>query len=422
MKSSKISIGGKYTPTFFFMEIETEESLEDIELMSEESQATFTHEYIHFLQDLFTIYGLANIIHIVDLARERSLVIHSDLKNKTFTIPCNLIEGSIASINSKLFHLYKGTINIGRDNGDVFDIEIEMLKIEKVDEEKKKIILKLQDINFGDEYTFEFGSYCILESMAYIIEKELFPTIPEQEFFPYKIVEALSHHIFEQKIPSEALVAICEISLDSFHPGEKFVSFSKKMKEENIIPEKMEDVFKFSKSYKILFQNKEYTSEELFLELLDGSKKSLINYYTSDYFNPMKEWLLALFEKIEEHKTGRKFSFAKLIRLKESKTESIYKLFTELGMPLMSNSNHMYWSTANEQAISLNAIHEVFKVLSFGHTFCGMRDYCSTFSENTVDDLCSSAPWGKVKQDKLCPFAAIWKMWKLDEKEVIFSS
>ena len=46
---------GYYEPSYFFMKIETNDSL-DIDLLKH--QQTFTHEFIHFLQDIFLPYNI----------------------------------------------------------------------------------------------------------------------------------------------------------------------------------------------------------------------------------------------------------------------------------------------------------------------------------------------------------------------------
>ncbi|WMX13217.1 hypothetical protein [Aureispira sp. CCB-E] len=416
LDSKKTSIWGKYTPSFFMLHVGTKEPLDDLNKLSEEAQATFVHEFIHFLQDLFTTYGLINIIHTVDVVREISVEIFGN-KNDSFSIPCSIPPKSIAWTNSELFRLYSGSQDVERNSGAVFAIEINELEIPENDT-NIEIILKLQDLEFDDEYDIKFGSFCILEGMAYLIEKELFPSTPKPDFFPYKIVESVAEHIFKEKIVTEALIAICEVSLDLFNPSERFVDLCKKMMKSEIIPKTSDEVFEFAKQYRILFNRIEYNNQELYLELFEDSKKSIINYYTSDEFIPMKEWLDSLFEKVRVYREKNNFSFANLVKWKKHPMEKIISLFDDLGIPLMTNDENLYWSTAHEQAISLNAISEVYKVLLKGHTHCEMKEYCKNFTDIKTDEFCDNRPWERVTHDELCPFATIWKMWHLHEKEI----
>lgn len=54
---------GFYTPAFFKIYIETVNPIYPKQLLGKE-QATFIHEYSHFIQDFTTLYGLSNIMII----------------------------------------------------------------------------------------------------------------------------------------------------------------------------------------------------------------------------------------------------------------------------------------------------------------------------------------------------------------------
>ena len=61
--------GGSYSPSFFTIRIPNSENYEQLlvgDRMSEQAEAYFLHEYIHYLQDLTTIPGLSNISIVVD--------------------------------------------------------------------------------------------------------------------------------------------------------------------------------------------------------------------------------------------------------------------------------------------------------------------------------------------------------------------
>ena len=60
---------GLYMPTFLKMHIETKGSLENLGNINERDSSIFAHEYIHFLQDISTYYGLANLCIVVDYVK-----------------------------------------------------------------------------------------------------------------------------------------------------------------------------------------------------------------------------------------------------------------------------------------------------------------------------------------------------------------
>lgn len=56
---------GLYSSSFLKMYLNTDENLENIFALSDPTSAAFLHEYVHFLQDITTIYGLQNSVHVV---------------------------------------------------------------------------------------------------------------------------------------------------------------------------------------------------------------------------------------------------------------------------------------------------------------------------------------------------------------------
>lgn len=53
-KIDKYNSAGKYSPTFFKIQLCTEDNIEDLfeKGISERGEASLLHEYIHFLQDI----------------------------------------------------------------------------------------------------------------------------------------------------------------------------------------------------------------------------------------------------------------------------------------------------------------------------------------------------------------------------------
>ena len=66
MREELQSALGLYSPSFFKMYIGVTEKMDDIFKLSVPASAAFLHEYVHFLQDITTIYGQKNIISAVD--------------------------------------------------------------------------------------------------------------------------------------------------------------------------------------------------------------------------------------------------------------------------------------------------------------------------------------------------------------------
>lgn len=57
---------GTYAPSFFKLGVNTGKDLNHLDQLDIKSFSIFIHEYIHFLQDITTSFGLVNINIIVD--------------------------------------------------------------------------------------------------------------------------------------------------------------------------------------------------------------------------------------------------------------------------------------------------------------------------------------------------------------------
>lgn len=60
MKNLRSSLQGKYEPSFFYMKIDV---LSYNENMSDREISLFLHEYIHYLQNITTTYGLERLLY-----------------------------------------------------------------------------------------------------------------------------------------------------------------------------------------------------------------------------------------------------------------------------------------------------------------------------------------------------------------------
>lgn len=147
--------------------------------MDEKDFAIFTHEYIHFLQAITTIYGL-NQIHItVEYFRDANNVIYRQPNPGTFSVP---IEPDISRENNVYYNwrIFELT------QGDHIDYHPATLtKAPEIIEEQINSKCPVQSIHSvilhfkgssGQDEMYSFGAVCIMESMAYMLEKYLSPT------------------------------------------------------------------------------------------------------------------------------------------------------------------------------------------------------------------------------------------------------
>lgn len=163
---------GYYHPSFFRMHINTTEKIERIEYLNANDFSTLMHEYIHFIQDVTTIYGLGNIYNSVQYIKYATNEIY-ETKDE-FKVPIKLdirkLEGSMIDFGN---YLYKETFGKTKAyDGSLFKVEARNIPLTKHLNMKSLPVydLKINVEGYG-AYSYRFGAGCIMESMAYILEK-----------------------------------------------------------------------------------------------------------------------------------------------------------------------------------------------------------------------------------------------------------
>lgn len=227
-----------YYPNFLYMELGTTVNLRNLcrYPISDDIDAAFLHEYIHYLQDITTISGYSNIGVVCDRMR---YVVTS--KDKKLAIP-------IKYESIEKFFIKQNALNQSSHIGDA------RLKIRGVDipfPTHYNLYLKNIDIWVGRQHPIEgalslvvefvyngknleynIGEYAISESMAYLIEKYIYPNaLPSPPDFPYNVVEKIVNDKFPFLNQPEMLVALCDVSLMYQFPGRALYMLCNELKE-----------------------------------------------------------------------------------------------------------------------------------------------------------------------------------------------
>ncbi|HHO0458687.1 TPA: hypothetical protein ACRR9F_002345 [Morganella morganii] len=96
---------GFYIPAFFMMQVDTIKPIEGI--IGTVDERTFSHELIHFLQDITTTYGLINISRCIDFIKVQNSVLRNTNSSVKLPLQGSELSGSVM-INNDLFSLYVG--------------------------------------------------------------------------------------------------------------------------------------------------------------------------------------------------------------------------------------------------------------------------------------------------------------------------
>jgi len=404
---------GSYNPAFFHIALEAKEELIMSNLLN---CPVYLHEYIHFIQDITTIQGLTNI----DVFnQDMRVAIHNiyNHEDKAFEVPVKHI------INGEEVMPYFKFVN--QLNGDFGEIPIinniiytKLQKAPKLDKYPlvDELCIRVMDSN-NEIHDFSFGAFAIKESMAYIMEQNLSSNWKKSPDFPYNIALKLTEHIFPELAKEKLnILVLCDISLQSLNSGAVFYYILTKLKNENIVPQKPEDIYDIFYPSQIDESNK--TLEETIIEAFNCSKDKLLSYFNDKtYFKNIRNWIeytlsMALRLRLED-----RYFLLKLSKESISSNNTILEsLHFFLGTPVISNLLGNSISVINGKEIDLKyfiAMSQIRSLFEMGTCECSLYGICKKHGK-FVDENCLKSPWMRCEEkEKKCYYSTLWKHWGL---------
>ncbi|RZJ78649.1 MAG: hypothetical protein EOO20_27640, partial [Chryseobacterium sp.] len=289
---------GEYVPSYLLIILATKEPITNIEILDEESQRTFVHEYTHFLQNISTGFGLSHIWNTYD--RSRQLISHlQKSKEVSMTFP---LEGEVVDKELSFFKIGRAiegsyhvkeiqdssakVINVEFYKDKLYDAEYPEAKCEFI-----KLILKDKG---GNKENYLFGESAVSETMAWLMESKYFP---EKELYqyPYQACRHLGEY-FDSAITrnDEWLFALCDTCLLSHYPGRMFFLLLKEMKEQNWIPNDAKEIYKYGVDF--MYAQGWAVWEDL-TQSLKGAIITLNELYNHPFFHPTLTWFSETLKK-----------------------------------------------------------------------------------------------------------------------------
>lgn len=270
---------GSYLPAFLYIELDQSIDFQNFENHPDEIKGTFIHEYCHFVQDVSTTYGYSNFVSYMHY------FLYKIREDK------NTGDKEVLDYNRDFNIFYNGDTEIKED---IFLIsELEIVNDEDMEDayprsDTRKVVVKYNKKH--EEYKeFQFGSCCIAESMAYLVEKRLYNIRERKNEFPYNVCEEICKREYAAFAKNDIWVmALCELSLLELNAGPFFINALHLMKEKEFIPTTVRDIELFIDEYfKIGFRGYRNVIESILSEVYP---KCNID------FSPIRKWILTRYE------------------------------------------------------------------------------------------------------------------------------
>lgn len=419
VKTNKVL--GYYSPAFFYMELNTETTFDNL-LLNEKTELIFFHEYIHFLQDIFCLYGVNNIRHILILLKDKISYMQ---KNKQIIkkLPAKYSSALVSGINELFKYQYgeKNKNTIENLNKYGLNVTIKIINSESVYIDGNDMLVHYISFNEITE-KYQLGSIDIIEGMAFLLGKRMFKNIvQEAPAFPYRTIEILIEYYCPFSFPDNLyIIALCELSLCCDSPMEIFMETIKKFKEKLFVPKNMED---FIENVMIEEHLKQYNY--LHSVLVDDTLKEFEYIFDKDnYFSDILLWVKTLLLKAKEVK-GKNNYLPITNYFKDNDKNAFHKLISnEIGTPIIyleQNKQGYYFNVNNatKDLYIFRVLENFFNSLYVGYG-CFMEDYCREKSKiycenNFTDNNCKNIPSKRASElyENLCPYAVLWKYFGL---------
>ncbi|MDR3626198.1 MAG: hypothetical protein P4L45_05170 [Ignavibacteriaceae bacterium] len=414
---------GSYTPSAFFIELNTDADLLNWSNINYSMHSTLAHEYIHFLQDITSCYGLMNIIQFVDELKANIRTITKQ-KISRFQIPIQLLDYLFVENNRSMIKIYEGT---GRLWDSSRNEEAELNRITgfhiNSDQFVNKLRIEFLEVEYINEISgkgkFNMGAACIIESMTANLQEFLFSPVNSPQF-PYRTVELFLTKFFPNfPLGKEILIALCDVSLDSYNPGIQFISLLNLMKEQNFVPKDHNDIYGFCEPLRFPIENEDLDRYNFFNNRSNNALSQLKDQFNSEHDVLLINWcenLILSGQKIKSENWVKKLLDS---QNSDDKSSNFKNIIAITGLPLISNNQGNYYNSdtlgkIGNNASIIRAINEIHEVLE-GSTICTMYNFCELSTPDLVDCRCTTAPWKKISDNILCPFGQLWHKWELDD-------
>lgn len=421
MITTEFESNGFYEPGFLHLNINTDQSLENLNDLIETDRklfSTFLHEYIHFLQEVTTTTGLTHASFYINLIKDVNYTIINDGKSE-FTVPFEFTNEYNTLTQIELKKIYHGqNVEITYSKYEYYLEEIEEIS------DRDGIILNVKrykvfyyDLS-RNLRSFYFGSLCLKEFIAHSIQSKFFSDIQHPDI-PYHIAGL----ILEKECPAlseEFRIAICDACLMSYHPAQLFFSTIERLKKESSVPSSVEELYKYTLNLKFHGNGIIITPEQLFYDSKEQVEDHFENALQATIFASNLNWIKHILKEGHKLRIENPTFITKLLDNNGNPTNLFYEIFQKLGTPYFTN-NLSDGKFIPPRSLEVNP-HQPYQLLVFkqilqtfaGQKSCSLENLCKKPESDVVTNShCQNSPWKKVTEEKLCPFAQMWKTWAL---------
>ena len=425
-------VDGHYLPSFFIIQLDT--NIDPLQFNKNNLTHTIVHEFVHFIQDTSTCYGLTNIS--ATYARAFNFY---NIPDKEIKLPYQFI-GNVRNelINRRLFKKYfnRTKIDISTPPKEPLikpEFPINNINV-KITSKKGKIkdfyhtvltfFITIWMSKSPVKRLYNFGSHAIMEGMAAAIEDKLYPpSVPKScNCAPYDLPKAVIKSIYPDMENDNAfLVALCDASLMYYNSAEIFIKILRKMKREEFSYSNLNEIYEYCFNY-LKPDNKNV--KDFFIENVNNAKSAINNMVNAprpEYYQA-RDWIIDI---IEDYKNLRlnDFSFLSIIMTlpQQQALQEMRNLTNRKSSPFIVNNEIKFGAfgtitqTQKDYGFYWFNLYRMYDFLFESKAvMCPFWDYCGH-----RDGVCEDKPW-LVDKNKgfYCNYEQFAQMFALYKRKI----
>jgi len=423
---------GRYLSQGYYIEVRSSDDFTDLKRLAKENKPvfmTFFHEYMHFLQDITTTFGLIGMQMQINKIVLLQKVIASKAIDTSIKLPIEIEKSEILNEEVETYKFICGTSKIPNSK---------ILKVTNITNKKfnNQEIPLIEYKNYNGSFEdFNFGANCIKEAMAYIMQSVYDDNYMPESDIPYFTVQKVSEYVLSgHNLPKHFLAYLCEHSLMSLNPGKTFKDSLIKIKECISKPKDIPELHAIIE---------DGSNNDVYKVALENYQSIINKLLESQNFENEKKWLMQSI-KLSFDIRG-KFPFLITANIFESGPDIFAGLIDEIGIPFLINIEGIAVSyskigyTIDSVSNELNTESQTYlffviaqildqvlnhKSFNANSVNCRLFEFCknkrATNLEDITNDLCKT-PWLKIKSNnsgKFCPYEIGWKLLGLDKYDI----
>lgn len=409
---------GCYLPAFFEMKVDTFSDDLGFSSMCNRDRSIVFHEYIHFLQDFTTYTGLNNNYVYNDLLSSAINVVYENQKGTEFSIPVVFPKKDLIDLQKWLNKVTFGDTD--STSGKVIE-KIEYNEMTPPDNIPSLPVIPTVTLSLSGDDFYTFGAGAIMESMAYLMEQLCLDYYELSPDFPYNLATLVVNKLCPDlaKDPLNIL-ALCDVSLLGSNPGHVFIHILEEILNGNITVMMPEDIYDAFYKMPMSHLGKEVYFAEAFENLAETTRNQLKNRIKiPNKSENYHKWVDTLIDTASDLRLYNRYFMIEIARHKDILSNKVFARIVNLvGSPLMENnlshfSKMPFNGSKGEDVEFLKVAKQIIMLLEDGNTKCELINLCNNSPEVITDDRCQNRPWSRCTDDKLCPYAMLWKHWNL---------